>query len=130
VVFPDLIATQVRGGAYILTTLTNDGWYGFSWAPLQHFTQVRLRAAETRRWFARAALTGISGFIDPTGAVVSRLGVGENGILTQRIQPMKGLTPRVRWGDWWAMLCGAATVAMMAASRVPRRRRRRAKSRE
>jgi apolipoprotein N-acyltransferase len=117
VVFPDLIANQVRGGAQILTTLTNDGWYGFSWAPRQHFAQVRLRAAESRRWFARAALTGISGFIDPTGRVVSRLDVGETGVLVESVQPMTGLTPRARFGDWWAMLCAIATVSLLVASR-------------
>jgi len=127
VVFPDLAAAQVRAGAQLLTTLTNDGWYGFSWAPRQHFAQVRLRAAENRRWFARAALTGISGIIDPTGRVVSQLEVGENGILAEYVQPMKGLTPRVRFGDWWAMLCAAATVLMLAIARfkglVPRKKR-------
>ena len=129
VVFPDLIAAQVRGGAQLLTTLTNDGWYGFSWAPRQHFAQVRLRAAETRRWFARAALTGISGFIDPSGRVVSRLEIGETGFLTQSVQPMKGLTPRVRFGDWWAMLCAVTTVSVLAVSRFTGRPRKRKKRR-
>jgi apolipoprotein N-acyltransferase len=118
VVFPAHVAAQVRGGAQLLTTLTNDGWYGFSWAPRQHFAQVRLRAAETRRWFARAALTGISGFIDPTGRVVSKLDVGETGILAESVRPMAGLTPRVRFGDWWAVLCGVATVVIVSASQL------------
>jgi apolipoprotein N-acyltransferase len=118
VVFPDHAAAEVRAGAQILTTLTNDGWYGFSWAPRQHFAQVRLRAAETQRWFVRAALTGISGFIDPSGRVVSRLEVGESGILIDDVQPMTGLTPRARFGDWWAVLCAAATVSLLLASRL------------
>jgi apolipoprotein N-acyltransferase len=128
VVFPDLIAAEVRGGAQLLTTLTNDGWYGFSWAPRQHFAQVRLRAAESRRWFARAALTGISGFIDPGGRVVSRLDVGETGMLAEFVQPMTGLTPRVRYGDWWAMLCAIATVSLLVASRSSTIRRSKKRS--
>ncbi len=128
VVFPDLPAAEVRAGAEILTTLTNDGWYGFSWAPSQHFAQVRLRAAETQRWFVRAALTGISGFVDPSGRVVSRLEVGERGVLVNEVQPMKGLTPRARWGDWWAMLCATSTVSMFVVSRLRRRSRRTVKS--
>jgi apolipoprotein N-acyltransferase len=129
VVFPDLATAQVRAGAQLLTTLTNDGWYGFSWAPRQHFAQVRLRAAETRRWFARAALTGISGFVDPSGRVVSKLDVGETGFLTESVQPMKGLTPRVRFGDWWAILCGVATVVVLGVSRFAGRSRTRTKRR-
>ena len=108
VVFPDLAAAEVRAGSEIMTTLTNDGWYGLSWAPKQHFAQGRLRAAETQRWFVRAALTGISGFIDPFGQVEASLGVGETGLLTEVVQPMRGLGPRARWGDWWAMLCRTA----------------------
>jgi apolipoprotein N-acyltransferase len=130
VVFPDLVTSQVRSGAQLLTTLTNDGWYGFSWAPRQHFAQVRIRAAENRRWFARAALTGISGFIDPMGRVVSMLDVGESGILAEPVQPMIGLTPRTRWGDWWAILCAVAAVVIPVASAVRRRPRRRVKSKE
>lgn len=123
VVFPSQTVAQVRGGAEILTTLTNDGWYGFSWAPQQHFAQVRLRAAESRRWFVRAALTGISAFVDPSGRVVASLDVGENGFLVEDIQPMNGMTPRVRWGDWWVQLCAIATGAMVVESRLRRRRK-------
>jgi apolipoprotein N-acyltransferase len=127
VVFPDLVAREVRAGAQLLTTLTNDGWYGFSWAPHQHFAQVRVRAAETRRWFARAALTGISGFVDPSGKAVARLDIGDSGVLIETVQPMIGLTPRVRWGDWWAVLCAVATgvilmISRRRRSRAPRKR--------
>jgi len=118
VVFPGHSTAAVRAGAEILVTLTNDGWYGFSWAPVQHFTHVRLRAAEQHRWFARAALTGISGFVDPYGRVVSRLEIGEQGLLVADLQPMTELTPRTRWGDWWAVLCAVAAVAMLVGGRV------------
>jgi len=130
VVFPDHAAAHVRAGAQLLTTLTNDGWYGFSWAPRQHFVQVRMRAAESRRWFARAALTGISGFIDPSGKVISQLDVGRTGFLAESVQPTTGLTPRVRFGDWWAILCAIATISIVVVSKVPRRRLRRVKSKE
>jgi len=117
VVFPGHAAAEVRAGAEILVTLTNDGWYGFSWAPVQHFAHVRLRAAEQRRWFARAALTGISAFVDPQGRVLSRLGVGEQGLLVADLQPVAARTPRARWGDWWAVLCAIAAVVTLASGR-------------
>lgn len=120
VVFPDHIARQVRGGAQLLITLTNDGWYGFSWAPRQHFAQVRVRAAESQRWFVRAALTGISGFIDPAGRVVSKLDVGDAGELAASVQPMIGLTPRVRWGDWWAIVCAAGSIVVLLVTQAGR----------
>jgi apolipoprotein N-acyltransferase len=127
VVFPGLPAAETRAGAELLVTLTNDGWYGFSWAPRQHFAQVRVRAAEAQRWFARAALTGISGFVDPSGRVTSRLEVGEAGILLEDVQPLTGLTPRARWGDWWAVVCALASVTLLVVGR--RRPRAAAKKR-
>jgi apolipoprotein N-acyltransferase len=124
VVFGDHAASQVLAGSQALVTLTNDGWYGFSWAPVQHFAQVRLRAVENRRWFARAALTGISGFVDPYGRVASHLEIGELGLLVADIHPSTDLTPRVRWGDWWAVLCAVAAAALFFAPRARSRDRR------
>lgn len=117
IVFPDLVASEVRKGAQVLGTLTNDGWYGYSWAPTQHFAQAVLRAVETRRWVVRAALTGISGFIDTRGRVVDHLPVGATGVLVHRVRPMRGLTPRARLGDWWAAVCLLGLAAVVAWSR-------------
>ena len=117
VVFPGHSTAAVRAGAEVLVTLTNDGWYGFSWAPVQHFAHVGLRAAEQRRWFARAALTGISAFVDPYGRVRSRLAVGEQGLLVADLQPITALTPRARWGDWWAIGCAIMAVALFLSLR-------------
>lgn len=101
VVFPRLSAAEVRQGAEILVTLTNDGWYGRSWALDQHFAQAVLRAVECRRWVLRAALTGISGFISPEGRVLKSLPAGRRGWIEGEIQPMTGLSPAARWPDWW-----------------------------
>jgi apolipoprotein N-acyltransferase len=121
VVFAELAAGQVRAGAELLTTLTNDGWYGYSWAPRQHLAQAVLRAVETRRWLARAALTGISAFVDPAGRVVARLEVGEHGLLAAQPVPCRGLTPRARLGDWWGAVAAVAALALLAAGRKQRR---------
>ncbi len=122
VVFAELAASQVRGGAELLATLTNDGWYGYSWAPRQHLAQAVLRAVETRRWLARAALTGISAFVDPSGRTIARLEVGANGVLVAAPVPCRGLTPRARFGDWWAVVAAVAALALLLAARKPRRR--------
>jgi apolipoprotein N-acyltransferase len=113
VVFADLVAAEVRNGARLLTTITNDGWYGYSWAPQQHFMQSVLRAAESRRWLARAALTGISGLIDPYGRIVARIDIGQSGFLFVEVQPASGLTPRTRFGDWWGGLCAVVAIALL-----------------
>src|SRR5207237_6026036 len=65
VIFPNLVREFVRDGAEFMVTITNDAWFGNSIAPYQHFGMVVLRAVENHVAFARAANTGISGFIDP-----------------------------------------------------------------
>jgi apolipoprotein N-acyltransferase len=113
IVFPNLIGAEARAGAEVLVTLTNDAWYGASWALDQHFAQAVLRAVENRRWVVRAALTGISGVIDPSGNVVERLGAGERGVLAADVEPATLVTPAARWGDWWALLCLSVLVGVL-----------------
>ncbi len=123
VVFSDQVADTVRHGAQLLLTVTNDSWYGYSWAPHQHLAQAVLRAVETRRWLGRAALTGISAFVDPSGRVVSELGLGREGLLVDTVRPATLQTPRVAWGDWWAALCTVAAMVILLVA-LPRLRRR------
>jgi len=47
--------------------VTNDAWWRNTVGHKQHFSYAKLRAIEQRKWVARAANTGISGFINPLG---------------------------------------------------------------
>ncbi|NKB80796.1 MAG: apolipoprotein N-acyltransferase [Nitrospirales bacterium] len=69
VIFPDLVRTLANEGANFLVTITNDAWFGRTVAPYQHFAMVVFRAVENRMAFARAANTGISGFVAPDGRI-------------------------------------------------------------
>jgi apolipoprotein N-acyltransferase len=119
VVFPAEVAEQVRAGATVLVTVTNDAWYGDTSAPHQHFRAVRFRAAETRRPFLRAALTGISAVVAADGSVRQLLGVGEEGLLRARITGRTGLSPYARWPS--LVPAGASMVALFAIFLVRRR---------
>ena len=90
IVYPDLAREAIRQGAELLTTVTNDAWYGDSSAPYQHFALASLRAIEQGRYLARAANTGISGVVDPYGRVIGatarvrRSGGARRGALPDR----------------------------------------------
>lgn len=72
VIFPQAsIPLRVPRPDYILT-ITNDGWYGDSAGPYQHFVQARFRAIEQGVPVVRAANTGISGVIDPLGQILHK----------------------------------------------------------
>ena len=69
--FPELSREFVRRGAHFLINITNDAWYKETPASYQHLQASVFRAVENRVFLVRSANTGISGFIKPTGAVLS-----------------------------------------------------------
>jgi apolipoprotein N-acyltransferase len=99
IIFPDLVRRFVKKGANFLVTITNDGWYGKSAAPYQHFSIAVLRAVENRRYLLRAATTGISGIIDPYGRILSKSELMSKTYLTGNITPHQKLTFYSKHGD-------------------------------
>lgn len=121
VTYPWLYASEVKRGATLLVTVTNDGWYGDSAAPRQHLALAVLRAAETRRYLVRAANTGVSAVIDPYGRVLRRLEVGREGFITASVQPGTGVTPAVRsvLGSRLVLVLTACGAILCAVRRRP-----------
>lgn len=99
IIFPNLVRKFVKNGGNFLTTITNDGWYGKSSAPYQHFAIAVIRAVENRRYLLRAATTGISGIIDPYGRILAKSELETKTFLTKRITPLSTITPYTRYGD-------------------------------
>jgi len=99
IIFPDLVRRFAKKGASFLVTITNDGWYGKSAAPYQHFSIAVLRAVENRRYLLRAATTGISGIIDPYGRILSKSELMIQTHLTGNITPSQKLTFYTKFGD-------------------------------
>jgi apolipoprotein N-acyltransferase len=114
VVFPQVPTTQVRHGANVLVTITNDAWYDGTSAPMQHLDMARMRAIETDRYILRAGTTGISAFIDPQGRLLQSLAMGKQGILYVDFKPRETVTPYVRYGDALAWAASILVVLAMA----------------
>lgn len=118
VVYPQIARTQVRNGADVIVTITNDAWYDGTSAPAQHLWQARMRAVENDRYMLRAGTTGISAFIDPTGQVRQSIPMGKDGILYTTFEPRTTETPYGKFGDWFAVAaCVAVLVALFARRR-------------
>lgn len=116
IVFPRLVGESITRGSELLTTITNDAWYGRSSAPYQHFLQASMRAIEQGRFLARAANTGISGFVDPYGRVVEQSAIFERGVLVADLQMLQARTIYGRIGDLVAYVCAALTLAALVFS--------------
>lgn len=113
----DLTGQEARHwlpSASLLLNPSNLAWFEGSLAIDQRLQIVRMRALESGRPILRVANTGITAAIDARGSVLARLPAAREGILSGVIQPVQGLTPYARWGDWpvvtmsglWVFLAG------------------------
>jgi apolipoprotein N-acyltransferase len=117
VIYPNLIREFVRDGSELLTTITNDAWYGRSSAAYQHWDQAAMRAIEQGRYLARAANTGISGFVDPYGRVIAKTALFEPAVVVQDVRFLTHRTIYNRIGDVVAWASLALTLAALLAVR-------------
>ena len=104
-----------------LLNLTNDGWFGASAGPYQHFQQAHVRAIEEGLPLVRAANTGISAVVDPLGRVVASLPLGVEGILDAPLPQPLAPTLYARLGDAPAglMVLGGLGWVMLSRRRRP-----------
>lgn len=123
-IFPELTRAAARNGADLLINLTNDAWYGRTSAPYQHLSLCVFRAVESRRSFIRAANTGISGFIDPTGRIEAPTGLFVEAVVSRKVSALTTPSVYTRIGDAFAWVCLLAVGLMIGAATVARRRAR------
>lgn len=124
IVYPHLARRAVLDGAELLTTITNDAWYGDSSAPYQHFDLASMRAIEQGRYLVRAANTGISGIVDPYGRAVVRTAVFEEAVVVGEVRFLQGRTWYATIGDLVAWVSLASCVVAAVALRTARPRTR------
>lgn len=98
-IFGEYITEYVKRGATLLCIITNDGWWGDTPGYKQHLAYANLRAIETRRYIARSANTGISGFIDDEGNVLATTNWWEPTALKHTVYLNTETTFYVNYGD-------------------------------
>jgi len=98
IVFPAAVADRAARPAWIANA-TNDAWYWRTAGPHQHFAIARMRAVEEGVPVVRAALTGVSGVVDPYGRVVASLGLDRAGTVDAPLPAAAPPTPYARFGD-------------------------------
>ncbi len=120
ILFPDLARRQARRGARFLVNITNDAWFGRTSAPYQHFSIGAFRAIENRLSLVRAANTGITGLIAPSGAVIESTEIFEDGWLVEETPMASGLrTAYTRFGDLfaWGVVVFTIITPLIAGNR-------------
>lgn len=102
--------------ATLLVNISNDAWFGDSWAPWQHLQIGAMRSLETGRWQLRANNTGITAILDERGRVRAQLKPFTAATLSDAAQGRLGITPYMRWGNW-AFLALAGVLLLIAVWR-------------
>ena len=115
-VIPDAVRQFARRGARLFINLSNDGWFGHSAALEQHLTQVRVRAAENRRWILRATNTGITASISPYGRIIAVAPLDRRTVLIAPYSFRDDITLYTRFGDWLAWLSIAVSILFLIYS--------------
>ncbi|WP_225770404.1 apolipoprotein N-acyltransferase [Inquilinus sp. Marseille-Q2685] len=105
-IFPGAVLDPAGPRPGWLLNVTNDGWYGLTSGPHQHFAIARTRAVEEGLPLVRAANTGISGVVDAYGRVTGEIALGTAGILDTPLPAALPETPYARWGEagFWLLL--------------------------
>ena len=116
-IFPELARAMARNRAQLLVNITNDAWFGRTSAAYQHFSMAVFRSVENRRFFARAANTGISGFIDPNGRVLAATDLYTDAVLSAPVAFLSDLTLYSRWGDYPLILICLIIIALFGGAR-------------
>lgn len=121
-IFPQISSAETRAGGVALFVITNDSWFERSQAARQHLMMSKLRAVENRRYVVRAASTGISAIIDPSGRTGGETGLFEKAVLRGTIAARTGLTPYARFGDCFAYACALIALIALVADSARRKR--------
>jgi apolipoprotein N-acyltransferase len=120
VIFPEVARNYKRNRADLLVNITNDAWFGRTSAPYQHLSMTVFRAVENRLFLIRAANTGVSAVIDPTGVILSRTDVFERTVLKDKVKFIDEKTFYAAYADLFVYICGLLLILT-----VFRQRRRR-----
>lgn len=119
-IFPALVRRFAKDGARFMVNMTNDGWFGRTAGPLQHLAMYPFRAVEHRVSVVRAANTGISAVIAPSGAIVHSMPLFARGTFEHRVPLSTRQTLYTRFGDWLVYLSTAVSALVLGAAAVRR----------
>lgn len=113
ILYPELSRRQASDGANLLATISNDSWYGKAGAQEQHFAGAVFRSVENGRWLIRAAITGISGIVDPKGRMSGVLPAETTGTSFGTVTLSAERTVWTRWGHWIPDLADAGAIVVL-----------------
>ena len=119
--FGSLVRRPIAEGGRLLVVATNTSTWDYSWASAQHLAFSQVRAVENGVWVAHAALSGISAFVSPQGAVTDSTPLWTATALVEDLRFAENITLYARYGDWYPLLSIMVTAGAVVLSLRRRR---------
>ena len=88
IIFTELIQAASQKTNLIIN-ISEDGWFGDTIGPEQHFAKAIFRSIESNSFLVRSANKGISAIIDNKGQIIKRLNTSEAGNIEMNIPMLK-----------------------------------------
>ena len=88
IIFTDLIQ-QSSSNSNLIINISEDGWFGTSIGPKQHFVKGIFRAIEHNTYLIRSANKGITAIVNNKGEIEKKLNPSEIGYISQEIPLIK-----------------------------------------
>ncbi len=107
-----------QSDADAIVVVSEDAWFGDSFAPHQNFEMARMRAREHGRYVVRAANSGISGIVGPDGEVIVQADQFMRTTIEGQIFTMSGKTPYTRFGALFMNTLLIIGVFMITVNRL------------
>ena len=88
IIFPELIQRS-DSKTNLIVNISEDGWFGNSIGPHQHFAKAIFRSIENNSFLVRSANKGISAIISNKGKIIKKLNTYEAGSIEMNIPLLK-----------------------------------------
>ena len=96
--FPNEMRSQIAASG-VLINVSEDVWFGDSFAPHQRLQMARFRSRETERPMIRSSNNGLSSLINWKGGIDSFAPQFVEHVVKGEVQPRTGITPYTAFGD-------------------------------
>lgn len=111
IAFPNAILTTVPH-SNLMVVISNDSWFGNSFAPWQHLQIAQFAALAAGRYLLFSTNDGITAVIDEKGQIVAKAPRCCQTVLKSQVILMSGNTPWVRYGHRYGLISLGLVVIM------------------
>jgi len=116
IAFPALTTEMARNDVDFIVNITNDAWFKRSAGTYQHASMTKFRAVETRKQIYRAANTGYSLIVSPTGEILKQTELFEKDVINSQLYTCENNSYFTKYFFWFpfVFVIGAGIILVYA----------------